>query len=142
MKPKAALVMDGFQEPDNGHKWTAGDENKRGRLSAAAVRRCEQLAASGVQIDGYVVSSSNTGPVADAPVVKKVAQSNVKEVADIGEPYRDENYWTASADGHPVGMRTVDNVCGNSLTYCPCPHPRVWVDFDHEAVVQFSPKST
>ena len=131
MKPKDALVKDGFL-PE-------GSQNKRGRLSAAAIARCTELASQGWQIDGYVTSQSASQ---DAPVVKKVAQSNVKEVADIGEPYRDENYWTASADGHPVGMRTVDNVCGNSLTYCPCPHPRVWVDFDHEAVVQFSPKST
>lgn len=131
MKPKVALVKDGFLPP--------GSENTRGRLSGAAIERCKELAAGGWDIEGYV-SSKSTG----SPVVEKVKVAAVgKEIADIGNPLRDESVWEAYAvhDGKnvPVGMRTVDNLCGNSLTYCLCRSPRVWLDHDLEVVVNFKP---
>lgn len=133
MKPKVALVKDGFLPP--------GSENKRGRLSGAAIERCKELAASGWAIEGYVSSKSDN----TAPVVEKVkAQAPGKEIADIGNPLRDESYWEAYANDtegvKSIGMRTVCNVCGTSLTYCPCKSPRVWLDYDREAVVNFKPR--
>lgn len=122
MKPKVALVKDGFLPP--------GSENKRGRLSADAIARLKELAAGGMSIEGYSVSSDNT--------VEKVAVDPNK-VYDIPNESRPEDSWTAHTTEGPVGMRTICNLCHGSLNYCHCPHPRIWVDFDREAVVYFKP---
>lgn len=145
MKPKAALVKDGFTEP-NGKVWTAGMENSRGRLSAAGIERCKQLSAEGWQIEGYALVAQPTGSTAPREVEKVKVQTGEKVIADIPiNPLRDEAVWEAYAnvDGkvQSVGMRTVDNVCGNSLTYCPCKSPRVWVDHNRQAVVNFKPRA-
>jgi hypothetical protein len=127
MKPKVALVKDGFLPP--------GSENKKGRLSGAAIDRLKELAGQGWDIDGYAVSKnadSNT-----VSVEKKAVDPNA--VIDIPNIARDEREMRAFTTEGEVGMRTVDNICGASLTYCHCPHPRVWVDFDREAVVYFKP---
>lgn len=134
MKPKVALVKDGYLPP--------GSENKRGRLSGDAIERCKVLAAQGWDIEGYVSSKPTEGA---APVVEKVkVQAGSKEIADISEPFRDEGYWKAYGNHNgtniPIGMRTVCNQCGNSLTYCPCKSPRVWVDYDAQVVVNFTPR--
>lgn len=88
----------------------------------------EQIAAGKFTVSGLSVSSN--------PVITKDSQSTqavvVKRekiadtgIADIGEPYRNEESTEAFSDNGPVGMRTVCNLCGNSLTYCYHPIPRV-----------------
>lgn len=130
MKPKAALVKDGFLP--------AGSELKRGRLSADAINRCKELASQGWQIDGYEVSSTaNTEPV----VNKVKVATGAKEIADIGEPFRHEDAWTAHSTMGEVGMRTVCNNCRCSLTYCPCPHPVVNLDHETVGVVVFKSRT-
>lgn len=130
MKPKVALVKDGFLP--------AGSENKRGRLSGEAIARLKVLAGQGWDIEGYSVSRS--ADTAVAPTVTKVA-TDPNRVLDVPDEARSEDLWTAHTSEGSVGMRAVCNGCGNSLTYCRCQHPRVWVDYDREAVVFFKPRS-
>lgn len=134
MKPKVALVKDGFLP--------AGSENKRGRLSGPAIERLKELAGKGWNIEGYSVSKS-TAPN-EAPVVEKVATADPNAIIEVAEESRPEKDFVAYRyeDGKPqeIGMRTVCNVCRNSLTYCRCDSPRVWVDHDREAVVNFKPR--
>lgn len=128
MKPKDALVKDGFLP--------AGSENKRGRLSGAAIERCKELAASGWQIDGYSVSqSANTSEPAKVEKVK----NDPNRVFDVPDQTRPESSWTAWVGIVPIGMRTVCNNCRCSLTYCPCESPRVWLDHETQGVVNFKP---
>ena len=131
MKPKEALVKDGFLP--------AGAENKRGRLSADAIARCEALVSQGWKIDGYESKADNT-------VAKVKVPTGVKEVADIGDPIHDEREWSAYVTvgdkTQTVDMRTCCNLCGrSSLTYCPHPEPQVFVDFDQSAVVSFKQRN-
>lgn len=130
MKPKAALVKDGFLP--------AGSENKRGRLSAAAIDRLKELAGKGWDIEGYTVSksSNSTAP----PKVEKVAVDH-NRVIDVPDESRPEADWQAFTTNGEVGMRTCCNACGASLTYCRCPRPRVWLDFQTEGVVYFKPRT-
>lgn len=130
MKPKEALVKDGFLPK--------GAENKRGRLSGAAIDRCKELAGQGWSIEGYEVSQSttSTGPIVDKV---KVDPNRIFDVPDVA---RDEDMWSAHTSEGEVGMRTVDNGCGNSLNYCRCQHPRVWIDHETEGVVVFKPRTT
>lgn len=130
MKPKVALVKDGFLP--------AGSENVRGRLSGAAIERCKQLAAQGWDIEGYSVSKSTDSTT--APVVEKVKAIDAG-IVEIPNEYRAEANWTAHTTEGEIGMRTVCNVCGASLNYCGCLHPKVWVDFDREGVVYFKPRT-
>lgn len=126
MKPKEALVKDGFLPP--------GSENTRGRMSKDGIARCEQLAASGWHIDGFSVTKSSDSSVPDTVVKVKV---DPNRIADVPEPSRHEDDWTARTSEGVIGMRTVCNVCRNSLTYCHCLQPRVWIDHEHESVVSF-----
>lgn len=133
MKPKEALVKDGFLP--------SGSENKRGRLSGAAIERCKELAGQGWQIEGYEVSRS-TGPSESAPTVSKVkVETGVKVIADIGNPTRDEKVLIAKANGRTLGMRDVCT-CGNSFTYCWCDTPTAWVDGNGPYAVTFHPRPT
>lgn len=125
MKPKEYLVK-------HGHLAEAG----RGRLSKEHVAIIQDAVSKGVFIEGYTRVKEE--PKATAPVQPKVVKVPKEDIADIGEPLRDERSFTASSSGTPVGMRTVCNICRNSLTYCPCPAPRVWLDFDREGVVVFA----
>lgn len=134
MKPKAALVKDGFVEGD--HVWSPGDENKRGRLSVAAKARLTELALSGWQIDDYSVTKSADTSKPDT-VVKIKTDPNA--VVDIPNPTRDEKALEAWSGTVKVGMRTVCNNCRRSLTYCPCEQPRVWLDHETQGVVHFKP---
>lgn len=126
MKPKEALVKDGFLPK--------GSENKRGRISVAAIERCKELAAQGWAIDGYSVSTATDSTVT---VAKVTVDPNA--VAEIPNPTRDETAMTAHVGDVTIGMRTVCNTCRRSLTYCPCPQPRVWVDHTREGLVYFQP---
>lgn len=127
MKPKVALVKDGFLP--------AGSENKRGRLSADAIERCKVLVSQGWDIEGYSVSRESSG-VTSAEVAK-VARVDSSSVSEIPNPTRDESAMTAWVGTKHIGMRTVCNNCRRSLTYCLCPSPKVWVDHNDEGVVHF-----
>lgn len=129
MKPKEALVKDGFLPP--------GSENTRGRMSKDAIARCEALAAKGWQIDGFSVTKSVDTSKPDT-VLRVKTDSNT--VAEIPNPTRDESALQAFSGTIKVGMRTVCNNCRRSLTYCPCESPRVWLDHDTQGVVHFKPK--
>lgn len=133
MKPKDWLHK-------NGHIETIG----RGRMSAAHIALINEAVANGEQIEGYSIVSDKgiakaTGETA-APTVErtKVDPNRIPDVPDVA---RDERTTMAYhfVDGKRVeiGMRTVDNVCGSSLTYCHCENPVVWVDFDRSVVVNF-----
>jgi len=125
MKPKAALVKDGFLPP--------GSENVRGRLSGAAISRCEELAAKGWKIDGFMASSQTK-------TVVRVPKPDPERVFDIPDETRNESYWRAFAGDGEIGMRTVCLRCNSSLTYCPCPSPVVWLDFQTQGTVTFKPR--
>lgn len=128
MKPKEALVKDGFLPP--------GSENTRGRMSKAAIERCEQLAAQGWQIDGFQVSTSAESSEPAKVERVKVDPNRLVDVPDIRRP---EDSWSAWVGTQSIGMRTVCNNCRCSLTYCPCEQPRVWLDHETQGVVYFKP---
>ena len=136
MKPKEWLLA-------NGHI----KEITRGRMSRENIALIEDAVKAGTKIEGYAVASApKDGPVKDEAKVEKV-KADPNRILDIPEnPFRDENQWEAYAnvDGKivPIGMRTVDNGCGNSLTYCACRTAVVWVDADVSAVVNFKPRTT
>lgn len=119
MKPKVALVKDGFLP--------AGSENQRGRMSAAGIKRCEELVALGWQIDGF---ASVSKPSDDSKAAKTVARVSVdpNRIQDVPDPLRDKRDWTLieKSTGKPMryaGMCNVCQVCGNSFTYCGCANP-------------------
>lgn len=131
MKPKEALVKDGFLP--------AGSENKRGRLSQAAIDRCKELVAQGWAIEGYANSSTPNSTPTAATVSKVKVETGVKVIADIGNPTRDEREVVAKANGRTLGMRDVCT-CGNSFTYCWCDTPTAWVDGNGPYAVTFHPR--
>lgn len=134
MKPKQWLHA-------NGHL----DVIKQGRLSLAHKALIEQAVRDGAQIDGFAVSKAEPKTEAEkaAPRVEKVAIPG-QRILDVPDERRSESMWTAHTylDGTkvPVGMRQVCNTCHNSLTYCPCRVPVVWIDHEHTGVVTFTPK--
>ena len=130
MKPKIALVKDGFLP--------AGSENVRGRLSREAIERCKELAGTGWKIEGYTVSQSDTAET----VITKSAPVDPNRVFDIPDEQRSEHEWEAFTSEGTVGMRTVCNTCGSSLTYCWCEKPRVWLDSATSGVVYFKTRKT
>lgn len=128
IKPKQWLY-------DNGHLEVIG----KGRMSRAHIALIEDAVRSGVNIEGYTAEK----PVlaTDKPVDVKRIAVDPNRVVDVPDMTRDERDTVAfyMADGKriEIGMRTVDNNCGSSLTYCSCESPRVWVDFDRQVVVNF-----
>lgn len=135
MKPKVALVKDGFLP--------AGSENTRGRLSLSAITRCKELAAEGWDIDGYSKPTVAVAPVAKTQDKVSKPATEFVGVADTPDEYRPESVWQAHANHGEkkvsIGMRTICNQCNNSLSYCHCRTPYVWLDFETEAAVSFSP---
>lgn len=137
MKPKVALVKDGFLP--------AGSENTRGRMSKAAITRCEELVALGWQIDGF---ASVGKPSDDSTAAKSVTRvsGDPNRIADVPEPLRDKRDWTLieKSTGKPMkyaGMCNVCNVCRNSFTYCGCANPTV-NSLDSTAPVEVAFKAT
>lgn len=128
----------------HGHIETIG----RGRMSAAHIALIHEAVANGEQIEGYSVVSgtvpANT-TATPAPTVErtKTDPNRVVDVPDVAR-FEDETEAYYFNDGKAVliGMRTVDNVCGSSLTYCHCESPRVWVDYDRQVVVNFRTRKT
>lgn len=131
LKPKQWLVQ-------NGHM-PAGSENRRGRLSREHIALITAAVASGAAIEGYsaVPVVEKPAPATRKPVVES---ARVFDMPDIARDERTtEAYRFEDGKAVSIGMRTVDNVCGNSLTYCRCEQPRVWVDHTREAMVLFKP---
>lgn len=130
MKPKEYLLK-------HGHIDSIG----RGRLSREHIAIIEKAVAEGVNIEGYSVSSK---PTAETPKVAREPRADT--IPDVPDESRPEKNWQAyrksGVDIVDVGMRTVCNNCGSSLTYCRCPKPVVWVDADIEAVVYFKPRTS
>lgn len=136
MKPKAALVKSGFLPK--------GSENKRGRMSAAAIAECERLVTEeGYQIEGFSLATASVGSTAPREVERVKVVPGEKVIADLPAMRHDPDVWQAycNVDGKIVeplaGPKTVCNVCRNSLPYCPCRSPRVWVAGGSEAMVNF-----
>lgn len=128
MKPKVALVKDGFLP--------AGSENVRGRLSREALVRLDELSKQGWDIDGYGNS------IVEKATRKDKSETTVLEFGDLPPETRPESEWQARSGNVEIGMRTVCNNCHASLTYCHCEMPKVWLDFDREGVVSFKPRTT
>lgn len=125
MKPKEYLVK-------HGHMKEAG----RGRLSKEHIAIIEQAVKSGAFIEGYSIST----PANDEPAeVKRAPAVDVYDVPDEKRPERD---WEARRvnDQTLIGMRTPCNVCKNSLNYCLCQFPMVWVNHIHQSEVVFEPR--
>lgn len=131
MKPKDWLLA-------NGHI----KEITRGRMSREHIALIEQAVRDGEQIDGYAVSTAVRTP-ADTPTppkVEKVAKPS-ERIADVPDETRPESSWEAytyyNGAKKDIGMRTVCNTCGNSLTYCPCRTPMVNLDDGGVGLVSF-----
>ena len=110
----------------------------RGRMPADHVAKVKAAVASGIAIKGYEASTprvSSTSTAPSEPVVTRAAAG--ASVYDVSPPLRDEHVNKAMADGRNVGMRAICQGCGNSLTYCPCKSPTVFVDHDRMCVVEF-----
>lgn len=137
MKPKAALVKDGFLPK--------GSENKRGRMSAAAIARCQELVAQGWQIEGFAAKTAKPADESAAAKTVERVKHDPNRLLDVPDMRRSESDWSAfvTVDGKTseIGFRTVCNGCGNSLGWCYEETSRVWVDHRREAVVNFKPKT-
>lgn len=137
MKPKAALVKDGFLPK--------GSENKRGRMSGAGIERCQYLVDhEDYSIEGFAKSSASGKPASETskPEIVRVKPESGR-MLDVPDMRRDERDWTASitVDGKTVepGFRIVCNGCGNSLGWCYEETSRVsWQNAEY--VVRYSPK--
>lgn len=129
MKPKDWLKA-------NGHI----SEIKRGRMSREHIELIKAAVATGVKIEGY----GEVTATADKPATVERTAVDPNRLVDVPDVYRDERtlmaYRTQDGKQIEIGMRTVDNNCGSSLTYCRCDSPRVWVDHESQAVVNFKPR--
>lgn len=117
MKPKVALVKDGFLP--------AGSENVRGRLSRQAIERCMELASQGWDIEGYAAKGSvaeGTREVTKAPV-----PVGEKVIHDIVYRFPLDTPAHAFHDGKKivVSMREACGNCRVSLVCCSCGRPNV-----------------
>lgn len=116
MTPKEALQKDGFPV-----------KMGKGRLSAAGIARCKELAATGVSITGYSVVS-NVDQTTAPKVTKTSNVTGIKDIADLPPERYQEADWKA-VSSVPVfgstefGMREVCGTCHNSLTYHWCNEP-------------------
>lgn len=116
-------------------------EVTRGRLSRENLDRIHEAVRQGVVIDGYSVSTVQPAEPSAPRAVRRVAADTITDVPDEIRP---ASSWEPLVNGKPhrfVGMATVCNGCKNSLTYCYCPTPRVWLDHDREGTVSFTTRS-
>lgn len=131
MKPKEWLKA-------NGHIKEVG----RGRMSVAHIALINEAVANGVEIEGY----SRPKATAQSAPKDKPAPKESTGIADVPDALRDaRDFKVVSAETGKeipmVGPVTVCNGCRSSLTYCPCPAPRVWLDHEREIVVKFKNNS-
>lgn len=116
----------------NGHIKEIG----RGRLSKPLIAIIEDAVANGAIIEGY----TKVKPTADNPKPKAERKTeDTSRILDVPDQLRDEADFkavvTVNGKEKEIGKKTVCNGCGNSLCWCYCASPRVWVDWDTEALV-------
>lgn len=109
----------------------------KGRMPNDARAAVEAAVARGVSIEGYAVKSVKS----NKPTVERVKVTG-QTAADVPDEARSENLWQAFTIEQEIGMRTVDNGCGSSLTYCHCQFPKVFLANGSEAVVVFKPRKS
>lgn len=118
----------------------------RGRISLENRALIEEAVRNGANIEGYSVSTAPVKDETPAVVTKAAPVSSEKIIHDIGPERYDEREWIAFIyeDGKQkeIGIRSVCATCGASLTYHVCESPRVRVDYDQTAVVNFKPRTT
>jgi len=107
----------------------------RGRMPADARAAVEAAVARGVKLEGYEAVAKS----GDAPAEVKRVSPDAARVFDVPDESRSEALWTAHTTLGEIGMRTVCDLCHNSLTYCHCQHPRVLVQ-NTEVMVVFKPR--
>jgi hypothetical protein len=120
MTPKEALAKDGTVPVSMG----------KGRLSKAGIARCEQLAAEGWDIKGYVVSSSPATSTAPATREVKRVKTSSQEVVELAPLRYDEREWKAVSAKPIFGkteftLREVCTTCGVSLVGHVCDDPMI-----------------
>ena len=110
------------------------DKIGRGRISKENHAWLEAYVAKGGKVDGYSVSSK---PESEPVVTKAQRVSEYGEVT-LTHPEKDWEAWVrVDGKSYTVGMRTVCINCRNSLVGDRCGSPKVWVDFDTSALVEF-----
>lgn len=134
MKPKEWLLKEGHIK-----------EITRGRMSRESIALIEDAVRNGAKIDGFSVSTAPVDSKEPAKVEKVATDPNrILEIPD--SPFRDESTWEAYGNiggkVAPIGMRTVEETCGNSLTYCACRNPMVrHLDSDGPVLVNFKART-
>jgi hypothetical protein len=115
VKPKDALQQAGFPV-----------KMGQGRLSREAIEKCKELAAQGVKIDGYEVTTQkeSTAPV----VVKNTAPTGVKVIESFTLSYPAERWIAKGKDGRIWSMKECCNTCKVSLVQCHCGKPSILGD--------------
>lgn len=129
--PKEALDAD--------PNWTIPVKLGRGRMPKGGDEHCRSLVAQGYRIKGYEVAATsvvrpgqarkvNAETRTDetpAPVVKRAAAANVKEVKEFTILYDEKAYKAVSKSGKEYGMREVCNTCRVSLVQNSCLFPTI-----------------
>jgi len=103
----------------------------RGRLSADNRKWLDEFVAGGGKVDGWSVTETGETKV------EKVGRVITPDVTETHPEKENEAYYFLNGKPITVSMRTVCNVCHNSLSYHFCQEPKVWVDYQTEAVVYF-----
>ena len=120
-------------------------DNKRGRPSVQYKEWAQDLVDNhGYDIIGFV-KSGGSAPSTPASVVKPTAAAPKPKsggIVDVPDEVRSESLWNAYLNDKRVGMREVCVNCSNSLTYCRCGTPMLWVRFDLKGPVTFKPKQS
>lgn len=117
-------------------------EVKRGRPSRQFVEWGEALVREGYLIKGMTISST---PAIKTEETKPAEVKRVKrggtEIAELIPQMRGEDV-IPYVNGKPwrMGIKGTCNLCGNSLTHCPCPKPMVFLDYKTSVAVDFRVK--
>lgn len=114
MSPKEALIKDGQIPTKLG----------RGRMSREQKSRCQELANSGWNIDGYSSSTAQPVKVEKTKAEKSKAKTNTKVISDFVIFYEEDRF-KAVAKNAVYSMREVCNTCRVSLVQCHCGNPTI-----------------
>lgn len=115
------------------------DKAGRGKPSKLMQEQGDMLVSQhGYLIKGREAVKASTSTAAPAAVQRVKVQVG-KQIPDLPDKMRDENLVPIMPNGKvwPMGIKGICNLCGNSLTYCPHPAPKVWLDFQTEGMVTF-----